>query len=320
MVAWETAANSAMLTATADAAVAVVPDRIALCLGEVERQAYLRAMQETEYVAHPSFSDPAAEAKFGCELNIELPQWIGVTDDGEEVRWGAGRSKALRGFEEEALFLGYNYARYRLAALVAQQRRESTLPRAREIIRWHERAMKVRADLVRANLPLVLAMVKRARGSDVEFAEAVSEGNLALLRSVEKFDVARGFKFSTYACRAILKGMARLAMRAGRYRRHFAVAFDPELERSDEDSNRHERQHQASLETLRQALSSRATGLTDLERRVVTERFAICCEDTKKRTLAQVGKVVGLSNERVCQIQNSALWKLRVACSQLQGA
>ena len=61
----------------------------------------------------------------------------------------------------------------------------------------------------------------------------VSEGNMALLRSVEKFDCARGFKFSTYSCRAILKAFSRVAMRVSRYCGQFPTEFDPAMERSD---------------------------------------------------------------------------------------
>jgi RNA polymerase primary sigma factor len=50
---------------------------------------------------------------------------------------------------------------------------------------------------------------------------------------VEKFDCSRGFKFSTYSCRAILKSFSRVAMRASRYRGKFPAEFDPAMERSD---------------------------------------------------------------------------------------
>ena len=76
-------------------------------------------------------------------------------------------------------------------------------------------------------MPLVLAMVRRIRMPMVEFVDLISEGNKALLRSVEKFDVSRGFKFSTYACRAILKGFSRLATKTGSYRQHFSHGIRP---------------------------------------------------------------------------------------------
>ncbi len=178
------------------------------------------------------------------------------------------------------------------------------------MVLWYGRAMRARADLVRANMALVLSMAKRTRIPNVEFSELVSEGNMALLRSVEKFDVSRGFKFSTYACRAILKSFNRLATKTGRYRQHFPTEFDPDLERSDYDEHRHDMQWGDSVDALREILSRNRAGLSDLERTIVMERFAILSRG-KGKTLAEIGKIVGLTNERVRQIQNLALEKIR---------
>ncbi|MEZ6241833.1 MAG: sigma factor [Phycisphaerales bacterium] len=76
-------------------------------------------------------------------------------------------------------------------------------------------------------------MAKRTRMSEVDFADLVSEGNMALLRAVDKFDAGRGFKFSTYACRAILKAFSRQGMKLSKYRQRFPTDFDPKLEESD---------------------------------------------------------------------------------------
>ena len=88
-----------------------------------------------------------------------------------------------------------------------------TRSRAEQVLEWHRRFEHFREYLVRTNLALVLAMAKRTRLGDVDFAEIVSEGNMALIRAVDKFNVDRGFKFSTYACRAILKAFSRTAMK-----------------------------------------------------------------------------------------------------------
>ena len=76
------------------------------------------------------------------------------------------------------------------------------------MLRWYRTAKGYREQIAETNLALVLAMAKRTRMSEVDFADLVSEGNMALLRSVDKFDCRRGFKFSTYACRAILKAFS----------------------------------------------------------------------------------------------------------------
>src|SRR4029077_4003252 len=97
---------------------------------------------------------------------------------------------------------------------------------AAEFLEWHRRFEHFREYLVRTNLALVLAMAKRTRLGDVDFAEIVSEGNMALIRAVDKFDIGRGFKFSTYACRAILKAFSRTAQKYSKHRTRFPVEFE----------------------------------------------------------------------------------------------
>jgi RNA polymerase sigma factor (sigma-70 family) len=214
--------------------------------------------------------------------------------------------------QERTLFLRYNYARYRLSRLMAAQSRRFAPRRVSEILLWYRRALETRAALVGANMALVVAMAKRTRINAVEFGELVSEGNMALLRAVEKFDVARGFKFSTYACRAILKAFNRLATKSGTYRQHFPTEFEPEMERSDEIERRHKDQRELAIEDLQRVLAMNMADLTEVERTVVGARFAVAGHRQVK-TLEQVGRLVGLSKERVRQVQNDALAKLRAA-------
>jgi len=275
---------------------------------------YQRIPARVDFVDHPSFSEPDIEDRlFGQRAGeIDVPEWASFPEVPEEVELRRRGRTTLTAEEEAQLFLRYNYARCRLSRLAEAQQRRFSKARAEQMVFWYRRAQKTRTDLVKANMALVLAMAKRTRITNVEFSELVSEGNMALLRSVEKFDVARGFKFSTYACRSILKGFNRLATKTGRYRQHFPTEFDPEMERSDYDQKKHEMQHEDTIETLRDILANNRANLTTVEKKVVTERFALS-SGGKKRTLAEVGKMVGLTNERVRQIQNAALRKIRVA-------
>lgn len=275
---------------------------------------YARIPAEVNFVDNPSFARPEAEEEFfgRSASEIVVPQWTNCPEVPEEVTLPKiGRTK-LSPDEEVRLFLRYNYARYRISKLAQSQQRRFSRVRAKQMVLWYRRAQQCRADLVRANMALVLAMAKRTRIANVEFPELVSEGNMALLRSVEKFDVARGFKFSTYACRSILKSFNRLATKTGRYRQRFPTEFDPELEKSDYDVKKHEMERQDFVESLRDVLARNRANLSDVEQTVVTERFALLSRG-KKRTLAEVGKMVGLTNERVRQIQNLALAKIREA-------
>lgn len=267
-----------------------------------------------DFVDHPSFARPEVESElFGEQAEkIVVPDWASFPEVPEDVEPRRRGRTTLNQSEEVGLFLRYNYARYRLSKLAQSQQRRFSKARANQMALWYRRAQKCRSDLVRANMALVLAMAKRTRIANVEFSELVSEGNMALLRSVEKFDVSRGFKFSTYACRSILKGFNRLATKTGRYRQHFPTEYDPDMEKSDYDVKKHEIERDESIESLREVLAKNRANLTPVEQTIVTERFALASRG-KKRTLAEVGKMVGLTNERVRQIQNLALRKIREA-------
>jgi len=286
-------------------------------LGREDRGIYGEIPEQVSYVAHPSFSSPSTEERLFGERadNVEVPTWTHYPGVGEDKAVASSKRSVLNSRDEASLFLKYNYARHRLAKLVVAQSRRRSLARARQMVLWQRRAAQARCDLVRANMALVLSMAKRTRIPNVEFTELVSEGNMALLRSVEKFDISRGFKFSTYACRAILKSFNRLATKTGRYRQHFPTEFDPDLERSDHDERRHERRWDDSVDAVREILARNRAGLSELERTIVLERFAILSR-SKGKTLAEVGKIVGLTNERVRQIQNLALEKIRESLNQ----
>jgi RNA polymerase sigma factor (sigma-70 family) len=120
---------------------------------------------------------------------------------------------------------------------------------------------------------LVLAMAKRTRLGDVDFAEIVSEGNMALLRAVDKFSIDRGFKFSTYACRAILKAFSRTALKSSRHRLRFPVEFEPDLEKSDWQDRRRDQVEDDCLDELKAIVDRNLADLSSVEQTVIRRRF-----------------------------------------------
>lgn len=268
-----------------------------------------------DYVYHPLFRSPLAEEKlFGAGSEVEVPNWTQFPEVPEDIQKGMFKQTTLKADDEAKLFLQYNYARFRLSKLLTAKKRirseDKSEDKAVQIGVWFDRAIKARAGLSRANMALVLAMAKKTRRLNVEFSELVSEGNMALLRSIEKFDVARGFKFSTYACPTILRSFCRLATTISRYRQHFSAELDPELERSDLDVKKHDAQWTTLVDAVGDILANNQAQLSDVERTVIVERFAIITRG-KGRTLAEVGRLVGLTNERVRRTQSTALRKIR---------
>ncbi|RMD63893.1 MAG: sigma-70 family RNA polymerase sigma factor, partial [Planctomycetota bacterium] len=187
-----------------------------------------------------------------------------------------GTQILLTAAEERVIFRQYNYARHRVRQLQreiwASPDKTPTEEQARELLRWKKKAEAYREQIAEINLALVLAMAKRARMSEVDFADLVSEGNMALMRAVDKFDCERGFKFSTYACRAILKAFSRQGMKLSKHRQRFPTDFDPKLEKSDYlERKREELEKDAAEEVKRIVLENRAE-LSEIERQVIEHR------------------------------------------------
>lgn len=248
---------------------------------------------------------------FEQEPALPVTSWYQPTrdDEGPEVTTSP---QLMNTAEERLMFLRFNYCKLRLMRLKKQVRSEGiTRKVADAVILWHGRFEHFREYLVRTNLALVLAMAKRTRLGDVDFAEIVSEGNMALIRAVDKFSIDRGFKFSTYACRAILKAFSRTALKHSRHRSRFPVEFEPDLEKSDWSDRRRDQVEEDCLDELKAIVNRNLADLSEIEDTVIRRRFNWEQNDESPLTLEQVGRIIGVTKERVRQIQNKALLKIR---------
>jgi RNA polymerase sigma factor (sigma-70 family) len=246
------------------------------------------------------------------EPALPLTSWYQPTRDDMLDSAVHGQPQLMKGNEERMMFLRYNYSKRRLSQLVRKIRTEGlTKELAEQFLEWHRRAEHFREYLTRTNLALVLAMAKRTRLGDVDFAEIVSEGNMALLRAVDKFNVDRGFKFSTYACRAILKAFSRTSMKHSRHRTRFPVEFEPDLEKSDWIDKKRDQVEEDCVDELKQIVDRNLADLSDVEQTVIRQRFNWQQAQESPLTLEEVGKIIGVTKERVRQIQNKALMKIK---------
>ena len=279
--------------------------------------------REQDFIDSPAFYEPDAERKIYDEApSIRKPDvsWYHpLMDDLSpgKARPSSGDQVLLTAAEERVLFYQFNYSRCRINAIQkevwASPEKQPTDEQAVELLKWHRIASRLREQIANTNLALVLAMAKRTRMSEVDFADLVSEGNMALLRAVDKFDAGRGFKFSTYACRAILKAFSRQGMKLSKHRQRLPTDFDPKLEKSDYlETRRADFERDAADEVKRIFMDNRAE-LSDIERTVIDYRFGIQTEAKEKpMTLEQIGQIIGVTKERVRQIQNKALEKIKI--------
>jgi len=276
-------------------------------------------LENFAYMDSPVFRRKHIERDlFEIEAEPQLPPtaWYQPTwQDLEGV--GSNSPKLMKAAEERMMFLRFNYSKRRLSDLKKKIAKDGlTKELGEQVIEWHRRFEHYREYLTRTNLALVLAMAKRTRLGQVDFAEVVSEGNMALLRAVDKFNVDRGFKFSTYACRAILKAFSRAAQKASRHRTRFPVEFEPDLEKSDWSDRRRETIEEECVDELKTIIDRNLADLTNVEETVIRRRFNWQEQQESPLTLEEVGKIIGVTKERVRQIQNKALAKIKTVMEE----
>jgi len=223
--------------------------------------------------------------------------------------------------QEEFLFRKYNYLKY----LVATRQKELNLkyPQGklvRQLRRYLQEAKEIKEKLIRCNLRLVVSATRKHTRDDAQMLEMISEGNIALMNAVEKFDYSRGYKFSTYATWAVVKRFASYHSQKNKQR---ADTVSDEMLEVAQDLRVQENQVVA-VESAHQSLQNvMSETLEERERVIVQHHYGLAEAEKiigqrKAKSLSQIAAMIGLSKERVRQIELLALQKLRKVLSPEQ--
>jgi RNA polymerase primary sigma factor len=211
--------------------------------------------------------------------------------------------------EEQFYFRRMNWLKFRAATARGRlDRRRASLRQIEQIEGWLAEAEAVKGILITSNLRLVVSIAKKFVDPANSFEELVSEGNVALMRAVEKFSFALGNRFSTYATYAIQRHFFRLSQKGRRFRSRF-VTDDEALRGRACEEPVGDRCSAAQIDTLKSLFSRFLEGLEGREKQIVVARFGF--DGLPARTFRELGAEMGVCKERIRQIQTRAMEKLR---------
>ena len=262
-----------------------------------------RALQtEIEFIAHPDFNRTNAATlilKSAASQN-------GSAECGGDLR----SIPLLTKEEEQSLFRAMNFSKYQ-AALIQRKlpRSKNKIPQIEEMERLLRQGNEVRNHILRANLRLVISIAKKYVNAANSFDELISEGNLSLLQAVDKFDISRGNRFSTYATRAIRNNLYHYVFDKHKKRQQVGLA-EEELLLTASDDRANEKQCELRLDYIRRSLARIMQRLDAQKQSIIASRFGLNGDDNPQ-TLKEIAKDLGVSRERVRQIQVRAMQELR---------
>lgn len=266
---------------------------------------------KVDFIPNDEFDDPAKEAEIlGPPPSSEKTPARPKPPEGLPPYLAELYEAPLLTREQERhAFRKFNYLKSRAAKLVEKlDPKQATFAELDEIDRLKQAALEVKNVIISANLRLVVSIAKKYARPTLGFFELVSDGNMSLIRAVEKFDYARGNKFSTYASWAIMRNYSRTIPQEDHRRDRFVTGRD-EMFEAGADRRNDENDREAAQRRMHEAVASMLNRLDDREQRIIVSRFGL--DGEHPQTLEQLGRTLGITKERVRQIESRAQRKLR---------
>jgi len=258
---------------------------------------YIPCRQFLKADAERLATEPPAEAAVPLERSdAASPAGAGLTPYIASLY----QTRLLAKPEEQFYFRRMNWLKFKASTSRGRlDRRRASLRQIEQVEGFLNEAETVKAILITANLRLVVSIAKKFVDPTWGFDELVSEGNLALMRAVEKFNFALGNRFSTYATYAIQRHFYRLSQRGRQLRKRF-VADDEALKDRAEKQPEHEFCSTEQIGLLKELFAGFLAELEPRERKIVVARFGF--DGKAPRTFRELGTQMGVCKERIRQI------------------
>lgn len=274
----------------------------------------VRFVNHSSFAALPSPAEWSEEALRGWRREMAAPSDSTVIEEETDVS-RLCETGLLTPQQEVTLFRTMNQLKFGAARLQASLRNGRASAVAVAIFhRLVNESEQIRNHIVQANVRLVIAIVKRLTGPQHNFDEFVSDGMLSLMQVVDKFDFDRGFRFSTYAYRAITRTVYRRMVQLHKQETRVSNGMDEALM---EVPNRTEiNLSERTWSNLRELLSQFMEQLDPREQLIIESRYALGIH-IKGSTFQALADELGVSKERVRQLERRAVTKLQALAEQV---
>ena len=213
--------------------------------------------------------------------------------------------------EEHDLFWAMNFLKYRANLLkVSLDVTKPDKHLIEEIQKCLGRSEQVRDRIVQANLRLVVSLARKFCDHYSTFEELVSDGNITLMNAALKFDCARGFRFSTYATHATQRDYYRQIQKRRKNAQRITGDQNEFLGDIGQENDEEEVPMKTQALLYQKVMEVFEHELDEREQHIICARFGIN-EQESGQTLRSVGEQLGISKERVRQLQILAVEKLQ---------
>lgn len=263
-----------------------------------------------EQIFAPSLGLAAASSEVGISTikraGVDLPVHLGRLCE----------AKLLTPEQESLLFQRMNFLKSQALKVRAQLSSDRPSRRSLELLErllsladWH------RDRIVEANMRLVFSIVKKFVNATNQFDDLLSDGIVALMRAVEKFDYGRGFRFSTYATQVVRRNAYREVVQ-NQQDRAKVVSGVEDLGLDVSDEVRESAISEKRWHELRARLSVMLGDLDRREKFIIRARFSLGSH-RRVHPLQALADRLGVSKERVRQLERRAMEKLRAMAGEV---